>query len=106
MGAVILICSCLLLYGLRNVISFWLGWMILLVPLGIYSYLYDNTRVGHPDYKNSSSYSSCLKIADIIYRDYLGEALADPLVWQLGGYESAIEYAETSKRSVISRCNK
>ncbi len=106
MGAVILICSCLLLYGLRNVIPFWLGCMILLVPWGIYNYLYDNTRAGHPDYKNSSSYSSCIKAADIIYRDFLEEALADPSVWQLGGYESAIDYAATSKRSVISRCNK
>jgi hypothetical protein len=106
MGAVILIGSGLLLYALRKVIPFWLGCVILFVPWGIYNYFYDDTRVGHPDYKNSSSYSSCLKTADIIYRDNLEEALADPAVWQLGGYKSAIDYAATSKRSVISRCKK
>jgi hypothetical protein len=106
MGAVILIGSALVLYALRSVIPYWLGVLVLLLPWGIYNYLYDDTRVGHPDYKSSSSYSSCLNTADIIYRDNLEEALADPSVWQLGGYKSASDYAASSKRSVISRCNR
>ena len=106
MGAVILIGSALVLYALRSVIPEWLGVLVLLVPWGIYNYLYDDTRVGHPDYKNSSSYSSCLNTADIIYGDSLEEALADPSVWQLGGYKSASDFAATSRRSVIFRCNK
>ena len=106
MGVVILIGSGLVLYALRSVIPYWLGCLILFMPWGVYNYLYDDTRVGHSGYKSSSAYSSCLKSADFIYRERLQEALADPEIWQLGGYTSARDYAAASKRGVISRCNK
>ena len=105
MGAMILIGSGLLLYVLRNVMPSWLGWLVLLGPWGFHNYHHDNTRISHPDYKSSSAYLSCLNIADRIYRDNFEEAIADPALWQLGGYKSARDYAAVSKSIVISSCN-
>ena len=68
-----------------------------------YNYLYDETRQGHPNYK--PDYETCVISADEIYYDNLAIALADPSIWRLAGYRSAQDYAETSRRLVMARCD-
>ena len=75
------------------------------IAMGIYSYFFDNTRVGHPDYKKSSAYQGCIRAANIVYNERMDEALADPSIWMLSGYESAHQYANDGKRIAIRSCN-
>lgn len=74
------------------------------IAMGFYAYFFDNTRVGHPDYKKSSSYKGCLRVANNIYNERMDKALADPSVWMLSGYNSARDFANAGKRLAISNC--
>ncbi len=75
-----------------------------IIPLWIlYNYLYDTTRVSHPNYV-SGDYERCIQSADTIYRDNLSRAIADPSIWRLGGYESAQDFANASQNLAVSRC--
>ena len=46
----------------------------------------------------------CRRLADSQYRHYLTEALADPSLWQLGGYVSAQDYARKRRFGIYSIC--
>tara|TARA_B100000686_G_C15960202_1_gene557742 strand:- start:89 stop:394 length:306 start_codon:yes stop_codon:yes gene_type:complete len=48
----------------------------------------------------------CRRLADQQYREKLAEALADPSVWQLGGYDSAQDYAQKRKLGIYRICIK
>jgi hypothetical protein len=48
----------------------------------------------------------CQKNAAKSRADAFNEALANPSVWQLGGYSSAQEYAEARRRLSLSVCFK
>ena len=91
--------------NLLGKIPFWLGWTLILGGWGLYNYLYDDTRVGHPNYKNSSKYKSCIQQSKNIYGERLEEAIVDPSIWQLSGYESASDYARSSQSLIRSMCD-
>jgi hypothetical protein len=70
-----------------------------------YTFMNDNTRVTHPDYKNSWTYKACIESAQETYNRTLEEAFNDPSEWQLGGYESPYDYAKSMRALIIHRCN-
>ncbi len=53
---------------------------------------------------SSASNSDCILFANALYTERLEQAIADPSLWQLGGYESARDFAETSRRGALMRC--
>ena len=93
------------MWALLDKIPFWLGWTLVLGGWFLYAYLFDDTRVGHPDYKSSKSYSNCVQQSSNIYRERLAEANADSSLWQLSGHESPTAFAESSRSLAKSYCD-
>jgi len=85
--------------------DFPLGWVLfgLVILWVVYVLRYDNSRVTHPNYRNSLSYRACINAADMIYRKSLEEAFADPSIWI--GYKSAQDYARVSYSIARSGCD-
>lgn len=83
-----------------------LGWIFfgLIVIYIVYTWLYDDTRVSHPNYRSSTAYTACIRASERIYRERLEEGLVNPDLWRLAGYENAQAYARTSQRLARSRC--
>ena len=50
--------------------------------------------------------ANCNMLSNQIYREALTESLADPSIWQLGGYKSAQDYAEKRKQGMLFSCLK
>ena len=50
------------------------------------------------------SKKGCRNLAKGWYGEKLEEALDHPSVWQLGGYDSAWDYAETRSQTIFSSC--
>ena len=48
--------------------------------------------------------ANCQMLANQTYQTAISEAFADPLVWKLGGYESAQDYANARKKNMMSIC--
>ena len=46
--------------------------------------------------------ANCQMLANQTYQTAMSEAFADPLVWKLGGYESAQDYANARKKGILS----
>ena len=77
----------------------------ILIAWVVFNYLFDDTRVGHPDYKKSNSYANCLQIGNDIYNERMSEARADPSTWKLSGYESASDYARSGQSVARRQCD-
>ena len=67
----------------------------------VYGYFFDETRRGHPDYRGDTR---CLAAAGMIYGENLEEALENSSVWELSGYKSAQDYAQSTSNAARSRC--
>jgi hypothetical protein len=81
--------------------GFW-GFIAFVVLVFWYIWETDTTRISHPDYK--PDYTRCYQFANSLYQERLLEALGDPSLWRLAGYESAEAYAEASRRFALARC--
>ena len=46
----------------------------------------------------------CQRLANSTYNSTFSEALSDPSVWQLGGYENAQDYANKRRLGMYSIC--
>ena len=86
--------------------GFSLGWVLfgLVISWMVYTWLNDDTRVTHPNYRNSSTYHACITAANMIYRSSLDKALADPSIWRLSGHKNAQDYANMSYSIARSGC--
>jgi len=54
--------------------------------------------------ENAKKMANCQMLANQTYQTAISEAFADPLVWKLGGYESAQDYANVRKKNMMSIC--
>ncbi len=48
----------------------------------------------------------CNNLANDTYREALNTAIADPTIWQFGGFISAEDYADKRYQSMLNRCLK
>ena len=79
--------------ALLDKIRFWLGAFLFVGAFATYSYLFDDSRRGHPKYNQSEAYQRCIQIADNLRREKLADATANPSLWQEAGYSSPSDYA-------------
>lgn len=56
--------------------------------------------------EKAQTLANCKMLANESYHEGLTGALADPSIWQLGGYKSAQDYAEKRKQGMLFSCLK